>query len=189
MTINRVRNLHIASPQGHSDSLIKESRFVFNYETSNKLAEASLALPIRAESYSSENLFSIFQMNKPEGYLLEFIKDRFSKKLYLDDMMLLKLTGANQIGRLTYSDPEGFTATHLKPQVAMSEIISSGASEELFEFLVDAYFSSGISGFQPKVIVPVTVGAGLKLSICAGLKLTRRFNDIAYYTGRVSQPN
>ena len=30
------------------------------------------------------------------------------------------------------------------------------------------------------------VGAGLKLSICAGLKLTRRLNDVVYYTGKVS---
>ena len=32
-----------------------------------------------------------------------------------------------------------------------------------------------------------SVGAGLKLSICAGLKLTRRLNDVVYYTGNTLQ--
>lgn len=156
MSNNRVKSLSVDTPQGHAGRLDKEARFVFNYETGDRAAEASLALPIRAQSYSNGDLFSVFQMNKPEGYLLDYIKNRFSKSLYLDDMMLLKLTGENQIGRLTYHDMEDTSKQDNAAQVSLNEIITSSASEEIFEFLVDTYFSSGISGFQPKVIVPVS---------------------------------
>jgi len=155
MSPDRVKQLQVISPQGLSGSITKDARFVFNYSTTNRDAEVSLSLPIRAESYASGGLFSVFQMNKPEGYLLEFLKNRFSKSMYLDDMMLLKLTGQNQIGRLTYKDPLQEEMTPLKSQVSAEELIQSNTSEDLFEFLVDTYFSSGISGFQPKVIVPV----------------------------------
>lgn len=156
MSNDRVKALSVDTPQGHAGRLDKEARFVFNYETGDRAAETSLALPIRAQSYSSGDLFSVFQMNKPEGYLLDYIRNRFSKSLYLDDMMLLKLTGENQIGRLTYHDMEDTEQQNHTAQVSLNEIITSSTSEEIFEFLVDTYFSSGISGFQPKVIVPVT---------------------------------
>jgi serine/threonine-protein kinase HipA len=156
MTNNRIKELQVHTPQGLSGSLHKEARYAFNYISKIRDQEVSLALPTRAESYSSGNLFSVFQMNRPEGYLLEYIQNRFSKSLYLDDMMLLKLTGNNQIGRLTYSDTNEEPSSSPKSQVSVDEIIKSTTSEELFEFLVDTYFSSGISGFQPKVIVPVT---------------------------------
>lgn len=156
MKSDRVKDLLIKTPQGHSGILNKESRFTFNYQTTNRQAEASLVLPIRAESYSSGGLFSIFQMNKPEGYLLDYLKTRFAKSLYLDDMMLLKLTGINQIGRLQYIDLINEEKKSTKAIISKEEILSSKASDELFEFLVDHYFDSGISGFQPKVIVPIS---------------------------------
>lgn len=104
MTNNRIKELQVHTSQGLSVSLHKEARYTFNYTSKIRDQEVSLALPTRAESYSSGNLFSVFQMNRPECYLLEYIQNRFSKSLYLDDMMLLKLTVNNQIGRLTYSD-------------------------------------------------------------------------------------
>jgi serine/threonine-protein kinase HipA len=81
MSPDRVKLLQVISPQGLSGSITKDARFVFNYSTTNRDAEVSLSLPIRAESYASGGLFSIFQMNKPEGYLLEFLKNRFSKSM------------------------------------------------------------------------------------------------------------
>jgi serine/threonine-protein kinase HipA len=63
-------------------------------------------MPIRAESYSSGALLPIFEMNKPEGYLLSKIEEAFAKAGPLDDMSLLALTGGAQIGRLTYAVPD-----------------------------------------------------------------------------------
>lgn len=160
MKTAKIKKLNVETPEGHAGTLTKESRYVFNYATTSRDAEVSLVMPLRAQSYTSGGLFSIFEMNRPEGYLLETIKKRFAKQGSLDDMALLKITGANQIGRLSYRDPEDDIA-NAKPQVTKEELIRSTASSELFEFLSDIYFNSGVSGFQPKVIVP---DAGARLS-------------------------
>ncbi|MBC7786474.1 MAG: type II toxin-antitoxin system HipA family toxin [Methylophilaceae bacterium] len=159
MQTAKIKKLNVETPEGHAGKLTKESRYVFNYETTSRDAEVSLVMPLRAQSYASGGLFSVFEMNRPEGYLLETIKKRFAKQGSLDDMALLKITGANQIGRLTYRDHED-DMINAKPQVTKEELIRSTASAELFEFLSDIYFNSGVSGFQPKVIVP-NAGTGL----------------------------
>lgn len=153
MKVSKIKKLSVETPQGHAGALNKESRYVFNYETTDRAAEVSLVMPIRARSYDSGGLFSVFQMNRPEGYLLETIRERFGKLGVLDDMALLKITGANQIGRLTYVDPDELTSG-TRAQVSKEELIQSQTSEDLFKFLADIYFDSGVSGFQPKVMVP-----------------------------------
>ncbi len=153
MKTPKIKVLSVETPEGHAGRLTKEARYVFNYETTTHDAEVSLVMPLRAQSYASGGLFSVFEMNRPEGYLLDVIKKRFAKQAPLDDMALLKITGANQIGRLTYRDPEDDIVKAL-PQVSKEELIGSTASAELFEFLSDIYFNSGVSGFQPKVIMP-----------------------------------
>ncbi|MHB8455870.1 MAG: type II toxin-antitoxin system HipA family toxin [Acidiferrobacterales bacterium] len=155
MRTEKIKHLRVETPQGYAGDLIQEARYVFNYKTTDRAAEVSLVLPLRAESYASGGIFSVFQMNRPEGYLLDFIRHRFAKVGPLDDMGLLKITGNNQIGRLSYLDPREMLHPG-KPQLSKEELIESTASEELFEFLVEAYFNSGISGFQPKVMMPVT---------------------------------
>jgi serine/threonine-protein kinase HipA len=147
-----IKSLLVTTPQGVSGTLQKESRFVFNYQTHNQKCEASLLMPLRAESYSDGRLFSVFEMNRPEGYLLDYLRERFGKHEQLDDMRLLSLTGGNQIGRLRYS--ENGALAPKRSTVTREEIIGSMASDELFSHLVDTYFGSGISGFQPKVMVP-----------------------------------
>lgn len=148
----KIKRLLVTTPQGVAGSLEKESRFVFNYLTTNRQSEVALLMPIRAESYASGRLFSIFEMNRPEGYLLDYLRARFGKHEVLDDMRLLQITGGNQIGRLRYTE-SGMPARPA-PTVSRAEIVGSKASSGLFEHLVDTYFGSGISGFQPKVLVP-----------------------------------
>ena len=117
MKTTKIKKLNVETPQGHAGSLNKESRYVFNYETTRRDTEVSLVMPMRARSYENGGLFSVFQMNRPEGYLLEAIKARFGKFGVLDDMALLKITGAKQIGRLTYVDPDEsrlLTKPHVK---------------------------------------------------------------------------
>lgn len=152
MKLDKIKQLRVDTPQGTAGHLNKESRFSFNYSSAAKETEASLALPYRAESYASGNLFSVFAMNRPEGYLLDSLRNRFGKTSRLDDMALLKITGKHQIGRLSYVD-EQETLESRKPTVSLDELRQSRASEELFNYLVDTYFDSGISGFQPKVLV------------------------------------
>jgi serine/threonine-protein kinase HipA len=151
--ITKIKTLNVDTPQGRAGLLNKESRYVFNYQTTGRDTEVSLVMPVRARSYDSGGLFSVFEMNRPEGYLLATIRERFAKFGVLDDMALLKITGANQIGRLSYADPNELVPSS-KAQVTKDELIQADSSEDLFEFLVDLYFNSGVSGFQPKVMVP-----------------------------------
>ncbi|MGH7462611.1 MAG: type II toxin-antitoxin system HipA family toxin, partial [Longimicrobiales bacterium] len=104
-------------------------------------------------SYGSTVLHPLFAMNRPEGYLLDRIRNRFGKLMQLDDMRLLALTGANQIGRLRYAVP-GADKSRLGAGVGLTTLLENEGSADLFEYLVDTYLQSGISGFQPKVMIP-----------------------------------
>jgi serine/threonine-protein kinase HipA len=110
-------------------------------------------MPLRAESYASGALLPVFEMNKPEGYLLYKIEEAFAKQGGLDDMRLLDIVGGSQIGRLSYAQPQE-RRTPPRAQISLKEILESQPTAELFDFLVATYFQSGISGVQPKVLVP-----------------------------------
>jgi serine/threonine-protein kinase HipA len=152
MNLNKIKKLLVSTPQGESGFLNKEAQFSFGYTSPLRETEISIAMPFQAASYNHGALFSIFLMNKPEGYLLDSLRSRFGKISPLDDMALLKITGQHQIGRLTFSDPLEKLES-LNPSVGLDELLKSNASEDLFNYLVDKYFNSGISGFQPKVLV------------------------------------
>lgn len=152
---NRVKQLEVHTPQGHSGSLIRESSFVFNYGRADLQPDLAVALsmPVRAKSYSSGTLMGVFAMNRPEGYLRYIIEDRLKRLGAPSDMFLLYLAGSNQIGRLTYVMPG-----HDHPQSngeKLSDLLKE-PSGALFKRLVDQYaLGSGISGVQPKALVPL----------------------------------
>jgi serine/threonine-protein kinase HipA len=152
----KVRQLDVHTPQGISGLLAKESNFVFNYGEVEPQAAVSLTMPIRRKSYSSGALMNVFAMNRPEGYLRYIIEDRLERFGTPSDMFLLYLAGRNQIGRLTYAlkgeaVPEG-------EGERLDELLSQ-PSGRLFEQLVDKYaLGSGISGVQPKTVVPIIEG-------------------------------
>jgi serine/threonine-protein kinase HipA len=151
--MTRIRSLRVSTPQGTAGELIKDSRYVFNYSATEPAQAVSLTMPIRAESYSSGGLLPIFEMNRPEGYLLSKIEEAFAKSGPLDDMGLLHLVGGRQIGRLSYTIP-GEERRHAAATISRREILSRRPTEGLFGELVATYFGSGISGVQPKVLVP-----------------------------------
>ena len=158
----KVKHLIVGTPQGMAGDLYKEARYAFNYTTPESSREISLSMPLRAESYASGALLPIFEMNRPEGYLLYKIEEAFAKVGGLDDMRLLDIVGGEQIGRLNYARPQ--EERPLRPrQIGLAEILKRQPTAELFDFLVATYFESGISGVQPKVLVPdadrpITVG-------------------------------
>ncbi|MGI4858565.1 MAG: type II toxin-antitoxin system HipA family toxin [Janthinobacterium lividum] len=169
MKTSKIKRLVVNVPQGDAGNLVKESRFSFNYTVAERACEVSLLMPIRAESYAETALPAVFAMNRPEGFLLDKLRERFGKFVALDDMRLLALTGQNQIGRLRYREPDDVNAP-MKIEVGLGTLLKSGGSDTLFDFLVEVYLHSGISGFQPKVMLPdadaivkrddVTVGIG-----------------------------
>lgn len=150
---HQIRRLDIVTPQGVSGILARESRYVFNYQDVAEEGAVSLVMPIRQESYSSGELMGVFAMNRPEGYLRYIIEERLKRLGAPSDMFLLYLAGANQIGRLNY------TLAGQSPRNATGEALStllSSPSLPLFQHLVDCYaLGSGISGVQPKTLVPL----------------------------------
>jgi serine/threonine-protein kinase HipA len=179
MTPTKIKQLLVSTPQGESGLLDKASRYVFNYNKANgnRACELSLTMPIRAESYATSTLLPVLGMNKPEGFLYDEIVRRMAKHVHIDDMRLLLMLGDNQIGRLRYRQPKLDTASGHQPiapasaallnavpspaapysstraQIGRSELLKHAPSQALFEFLVETYFESGISGVQPKVMM------------------------------------
>jgi serine/threonine-protein kinase HipA len=150
----KIKNLHVVVPQGHSGVLHKGSQFLYTYADDDQPAkEVSLVMPGPNSPFSSSILHPVFDMNVPEGYLADQIRRRMAKHVQVDEMRMLSLIGENQIGRLTYRDPLS-TEVEVKPQVGLKELLNEKHSEKIFEFLVETYFASGISGVQPKVLIP-----------------------------------
>ncbi|CAG9220697.1 Serine/threonine-protein kinase HipA [Paraburkholderia tropica] len=151
--LRQIRQLEVHTPQGSSGLLARESRFVFNYGAAPDAAAVSLTMPVRRESYASGDLMGVFAMNRPEGYLRFVIEDRLARYGAPSDLFLLFLAGRNQIGRLTYSVPGERVPEGEGEQ--LDELLSS-PSGRLFERLIDRYaLGSGISGVQPKALVPL----------------------------------
>ena len=151
--MSKIKLLNITTPQGMAGELSKGSQFSFSYSSADAAREASLVMPYDPTPAVSNVLHPIFDMNVPEGFLADQIKRRMAKHVQVDEMRLLSLIGGNQIGRLTYQNPLEVSVP-VQAQVGLQQILSADTSEGVFEFLVETYFESGISGVQPKVLVP-----------------------------------
>lgn len=153
----KIRQLDVRTPQGLSGLLAKESTFVFNYGEVTPEVAVSLTMPVRRKSYSSGALTNVFAMNRPEGYLRYIIEDRLARLGTPGDMFLLYLAGRNQVGRLTYA-LKGESVPESEGE--RLDALLSQPSGRLFEQLVDKYaLGSGISGVQPKTVVPLIEAA------------------------------
>ena len=158
----RIRHVRVATPQGESGELSSEAeRYLFSYSSRAAGAqEISLLMPHRAEQYASPALHPIFQMNLPEGYVLEQLRNRFAKSTPLDPMLLLALTGREAaIGRVRVEAPE-LEASLAGSQGAgngesLKHILAWDGAEDLFRELTQRYLlRTGVSGVQPKLLVP-----------------------------------
>ncbi len=151
--MSKIKRLNIATPQGNAGELSEGSQFSFAYASAEASREVSLVMPYDPTPTVSNVLHPIFDMNVPEGFLADQIKRRMAKHMQVDEMRLLSIIGGNQIGRLSYENPVE-ASVPVKAQVGLQEILSAQGSQGVFDFLVDTYFESGISGVQPKVLVP-----------------------------------
>ena len=120
-------------------------------------AQVSLTMPVRLESWVSHDLHPIFQMNLPEGALLETIRRAIAKVIGEDDLSILRVTGGNQLGRNRFSLP-GDEMPHLaETRESLDELLTYPDTLELFNELVARHaLTSGISGIQPKVLLEAT---------------------------------
>ena len=148
-TIHRLQGY---TPQGFAGDLIRESQFVWRYHTHNVAAEVSLTMPLRAQSYNSHTPHPIFAMNLPEGAQYDRLLQRFAKQFSkFNEMAILSLMGQDQIGRISLRQ-ENFQVS--SAPIGLAQLLKSKANDGLFEFLLGQFYDRGISGVQPKVLVP-----------------------------------
>lgn len=133
-------------------------RFAFAYHPGAFLdAQVSLTMPLRLSSWSSPDLHPVFQMNLPEGALLDAIRRAVAKVAGTDDLTVLRVTGGNQVGRNRFGLPGDPAPGVLETPESLDELLTYPDTRELFHELVTRYaLRSGISGVQPKVILAAT---------------------------------
>ncbi len=112
----------------------------------------SLTMPVRTESYVwDDELHPIFQMNLPEGYLLQVLQEQLGPRITGSPLALLSLVGRNMIGRIQVAasgtDLEQPTSPH-----EVAELLQGDNSEEAFAEMVRKHAASGVSGVVPKFL-------------------------------------
>jgi serine/threonine-protein kinase HipA len=73
--------LQVATPEGASGRIVGGAGdYRFRYHDEAKAQAAiSLLMPVRLDEYRHRELHPIFQMNLPEGYVLEQLRNRLAK--------------------------------------------------------------------------------------------------------------
>jgi serine/threonine-protein kinase HipA len=134
---------------------IHAGEFLFEYAAGcPKQNAVSLTMPVVRDQYDSMNTVPpIFEMNLPEGALLEKLRLRFAKAIpSFDDLHLLEIVGQSQIGRLRYA--RAGTQLGEPGTENLQKLLSYRGAEDLFAQLLERYARySGISGIQPKVLI------------------------------------
>lgn len=147
----------VSTPEGLAGRLQREGDYVFAFDpAATERSAPALGMPRRLKPYVHPTLHPVFQMNLPEGYVLEQLRLRLAKTTGMDPLLLLTVIGSQApIGRLRFA-AEGAGPTSPGPQgERLADILASRGSRELFARLVDTYLlRSGLSGVQPKVLVP-----------------------------------
>jgi serine/threonine-protein kinase HipA len=112
----------------------------------------SLTMPVRTESYPwDDQLHPIFQMNLPEGYLLQVLQEECGPHIGASPVALLSVVGRNMVGRLQVAPPGAALDEPAKP-IEVAELLKGDNSGEAFSQLVREHAKSGVSGVLPKFL-------------------------------------
>ena len=130
----KIKKLNILTTQGFAGELARESQFVFNYRTDDPTREIALTMPLRAQSYAANLLPGVMRQNLPEGFLLDWIKERFSKITKMDSMTILAISGREVIGRVR-SLQDGDDGTSKMPGEHLKTLLTWTGTEDLFSHL------------------------------------------------------
>lgn len=156
MLPDRIRLLDVDVNGSHCGRLAHVSTYTFDYGRDDPSQPGvSLLMPATMLHFDGGGaLFPAMDMNLPEGYLFQQIREFFPKQP-ITPMHLLALMGNNGIGRLGYRLPDAAQA-QAPAVVNRVDLLTSGNGPALFQDLMHAYLSTGagISGIQPKIMVP-----------------------------------
>jgi len=112
----------------------------------------SLTMRVRRDAYEWEDvLHPVFQMNLPEGYLLQVLQEQFGPHVGASPLALLSVIGRNMIGRIQVAPPGAKLDEAPKP-VDVAGLLQGDNSEETFAELVRQHATSGVSGVVPKFL-------------------------------------
>ena len=130
-----------------------KNKHIFSYHQ-NAPEALSLTMPLRTESYVYQTgLHPIFQMNLPEGHLRQAIERATAKQYGSDDLTMLALLGANQIGRMAYT-LAGKSLTQRNDSLPDLQTLLDSDDATLFNQLLTRFATqSGVAGVQPKVLL------------------------------------
>jgi serine/threonine-protein kinase HipA len=128
-------------------------RSVLTYHPSTPSdAFVSLTMPVRTESYVwDDTLHPVFQMNLPEGYLLQVLQEQLGPQITASPMALLSVIGRNMVGRIQVAAAGAKLDEPTQP-VEVAELLQGDNSEEAFAELVRQHAASGVSGVVPKFL-------------------------------------
>lgn len=132
---------------------IGDFRSVLTYHATTATNDfVSLTMPVRTESYAWEDvLHPIFQMNLPEGYLLQVLQEQLGPQVTGSPMALLSVIGRNMVGRIQVAPP-GANLSELPKSIELAELLQGDNSEEAFAAIVRQHAASGVSGIVPKFL-------------------------------------
>jgi len=119
----------------------------------NATEALSLTMPMRTESYSYQDLHPVFQMNLPEGHLRLAIERATAKQYGSNDLTMLAVIGANQIGRIAYTIAEQPLLTSEKTLPDLKTLLGSDDATLFDQLLTRFASSSGVAGVQPKFLI------------------------------------
>ena len=136
------------------ESSLDSNKHVLSYHPDSSEA-LSLTMPLRNESYTHHDLHPIFQMNLPEGALREALERATAKQYGSDDLTMLTILGANQIGRVVYSSAGKNPQATTNYDFQLDDLLSH-QDTHLFSELLSRYAkSSGVAGVQPKILIDI----------------------------------
>jgi serine/threonine-protein kinase HipA len=183
----KITSLHITTPEGNSGKLFSDAEdYTFRYhEDASPQMAISLLMPVRHDEFRRRELHPVFQMNLPEGYVLEQLRNRLAKTVNVDPMLLLALSGSTSpIGRVHVRSEAVDALLQAKefPGEKLDEILTWDGTEDIFANMLDRYIlRAGISGVQPKLLVPERQEAGLP-------RVTSKTSDLIIKSGRDEFP-
>jgi len=127
----------------------RSNRYGFNYTVDT--SPISLIMPYKSSTYLwQDRLHPIFDMNMPEGYLFEILKNYLNKQHgYINDFLLFSYLCPNIQSRLLFNSE--FSDSHFNV-IDLNEVLQND-SEDTFVKLVRIFLDkNAISGVQPKTL-------------------------------------
>lgn len=162
----------LGTPVGVLAPSAEKPKYVFSYLPDAPATHfVSLSMPVRPESYEwPEGLHPVFQMNLPEGYQKDLLRQKLGRAMPVDDFSLLALTGSRGIGRVSvYPWGQQRPNTQALPLVEVLAHPDSRAAllAALNEYIVSGHRFESISGVMPKVPGLRTLAPDIKLTVTA----------------------